>query len=89
MQITQDAATTGRAPGRAGRRDEPVRTYRILLEADNAAPAAEVSVVVRDADRARELALGFLLRDKSATAADIFEGGRKLAHITRADPGKA
>ena len=66
-----------------------MRTYRILLEADSAAPAAEVSIVVRDASRARELALGLLERDKAATAADIFEGGRRLAHITRADPKKA
>lgn len=66
-----------------------MRTYRILLEADSASPAAEVSIVVRDVERAHELARGFLERDKAATAADIFEGGRRLAHITRADPSKA
>jgi hypothetical protein len=66
-----------------------VRTYRILIEAADGALASEVRLVARNAQRAHDVALRLLERDKAATIADIYEDGQRIDHITRADPFRA
>ena len=45
--------------------------------------------MVRDANRAHEVAIGLLNRDAGAIAADVYEDGRRLERIIRADPLQA
>ncbi|MFI4933124.1 MAG: hypothetical protein ACHP7N_00740 [Caulobacterales bacterium] len=66
-----------------------MHTYRVLIEGKSGATLSEAHLTVRDVDRAQELAVGLLARDLTAEAVDIFEGGRRLARITRADPKQA
>jgi hypothetical protein len=66
-----------------------LRTYRILLEVNDETPPSEVRLMVRDAARAHEVAVGLLQRDGGAIAADVYEDGRRLERITRADPRQA
>jgi hypothetical protein len=66
-----------------------VRTYRILIEAADGALASEVRLVARNAQRAHEVAMGLLERNKAAAIAEVYENGQRIDHITRADPHRA